>query len=112
VFDPSRSNIQIEMEGMPELPLPKIKDTCDACNGDPKCIKVCPARVIIWDKEGVRKGIKIKRPGAMSRFFKKINPFSKAPAVCDTLCGAYPQGCPTCDQNKSLKQEEAKGVAA
>jgi hypothetical protein len=48
----------------------------------------------------------------MSRFFKKINPFSKAPAVCDNLCGAYPQGCPTCDQNKTSEQEEAKGVAA
>ncbi len=52
----SRSNIQIEMEGIPELPVPKILDTCDACNGDPACIKVCPARVIIWDKDGVRKG--------------------------------------------------------
>jgi len=112
VFDPVRSNICIEMEGMPELPVPKIKDTCDACNGDPACIKVCPARVIIWDKEGIRKGIKIKRPGAVKKLFKKLNPFSKAAAVCDNLCGAYPQGCPTCDTNKALKQEEAKGVAA
>mgnify|MGYP000129694787 FL=1 len=112
VFDPIRSNISIEMTGIPELPVPKIKDTCDACNGDPACIKVCPARVIIWDKEGIRKGIKIKRPGAVKKLVKKLNPFSTTPAVCDNLCGAYPQGCPTCEQNKALKNEEPKGVAA
>jgi Fe-S-cluster-containing hydrogenase component 2 len=112
VFDPVRSNIQIEMEGIPELPVPKIKDTCDACNGDPKCIKVCPARVIIWDKEGVRKDIKVNRPGVIKKFFRKINPFSKTPAACDTLCGAYPQGCPSCEKNQALPQEQAKGVAA
>jgi hypothetical protein len=100
------------MEGMPEIPVPKIKDTCDACSGDPACIKVCPARVIIWDKDGVRKGMQIKRPGAVKKLFKKLNPFSRTPTVCDNLCGAYPQGCPTCDNNKSLKQEDAKGVAA
>jgi hypothetical protein len=92
--------------------VPKIKDTCDACNGDPKCIKVCPARVIIWDKEGVRKGIKIKRPGAVRKFFSKLNPFSKTQAVCDNLCAAYPQGCPTCDNNKTMQSEVSKGVAA
>jgi Fe-S-cluster-containing hydrogenase component 2 len=112
VFDPVRSNITVEMEGMPELPVPIIKDTCDACNGDPACIKVCPARVIIWDKDGVRKGIKIKRPGAVRKLVRRLNPFSRTPAVCDNLCGAYPQGCPTCDHNKSLKHEDAKGVAA
>ena len=112
VFDPSRSNIQIEMEGIPDIPVPKIKDTCDACNGDPKCIKVCPARVIIWDKEGVRKDIKVNRPGVIKKFFRKINPFSKAPVACDTLCGAYPQGCPTCENIKTVPNEEVKGVAA
>ena len=112
VFDPSRSNIQIEMEGIPEIPVPKIKDTCDACNGDPKCIKVCPARVIIWDKEGARRHIRVNRPGAVKRFFKKINPFSKAPAACDTPCGAYPQGCPTCEKSIAAVDADAKGVAA
>ena len=88
VFDPARSNIQIEMEGTPELPVPKIKDTCDACNGDPRCIKVCPARVIIWDKDGVRKGLKANRPGVVQKFFRKLNPFSKAPPPCPTPCAA------------------------
>ena len=112
VFDPSRSNIQIEMEGMPEIPVPKIKDTCDACNGDPKCIQVCPARVIIWDKEGVRKGIKIKRPGTIRRFFQKLNPFSKPAPFCENLCGAYPQGCSTCEIIQSSQEGETKGGAA
>lgn len=112
VFDPTRSNIRVEMEGMPELPVPKIKDTCDACNGDPACIKVCPARVIIWDKEGVRRGKQIKRPGRVRKLLRRLNPFSGTPVVCDNLCGAYPQGCPTCDQNTSHRREEAKGVAA
>ena len=112
VFDPARSNIQIEMEGIPEIPIPRIKDTCDACGGDPKCIKVCPARVIIWDKEGVRKGIKIKRPGGVRQFFQRLNPFSKSAPACDNLCGAYPQGCPTCEIIKPSEEEETRGGAA
>lgn len=112
VFDPTRSNIQIEMEGIPEMPVPKIKDTCDACNGDPKCIKVCPARVITWDKEGERKGIKIKRPGSINRFFQKMNPFSKQAQPCDTPCGAYPEGCPTCELKKPVEENQEKGEAA
>ena len=112
VFDPSRSNIQIEMEGIPEIPVPKIKDTCDACNGDPKCIKVCPARVIIWDKEGVRKGIKVKRAGKIKKLVKKLNPFATPQVSCDNLCGAYPQGCPTCEITKTAKEEKAQGEAA
>jgi len=111
-FDPSRSNIQIETEGIPDIPVPKIKDTCDACNGDPKCIKVCPARVIIWDKEKVRKGIKVKRPGRIRKLVRKLNPFSKAPVTCDNLCGAYPQGCPTCEILKGKEEEKVKGEAA
>jgi Fe-S-cluster-containing hydrogenase component 2 len=112
VFDPSRSNITIEMEGIPELPVPKIKNTCDACNGDPKCITVCPARVIIWDKEEVRKGIKVKRVGRIRKFVRKLNPFSKAPVTCEKLCGAYPQGCPTCEIIKAKEEGQVKGEAA
>lgn len=111
-FDPTRSNIEIEMEGTPELPVPKIKDTCDACGGDPRCIKVCPARVIIWDKGGDRKGIGVKRPGPVRRFFTKLNPFKKAPPPCPTPCGAYPAGCPTCEINTARQKSEAKGEAA
>ena len=66
----------------------------------------------IWDKAGVRKGIQIKRPGALRKLMRRLNPFSRTPVVCDNLCGAYPQGCPACDNNKSLKHEDAKGVAA
>ncbi len=112
VFDPSRSNILIEMEGNPERPVPIIKDTCDACEGDPRCIKVCPARVIIWDKEGARKGIKVNRPGKIKRLFQKINPFSKSGPVCDTPCGAYPDGCRTCDVLNTEAVQDEKGDAA
>ena len=112
VFDPTRSNIQIEMEGTPEMPVPKIKDTCDACNGDPKCIKVCPARVIIWDKEGVRKHIKIPRPGKITRLWQRLNPFSTQPPPCPTPCGAYPTGCPSCELNRQNQETDAKGEAA
>jgi Fe-S-cluster-containing hydrogenase component 2 len=111
-FDPSRSNIQIEMEGIPEMPVPKIKDTCDACDGDPRCIKVCPACVITWDKEGDRKGIKVNRPGKMKRFFQKINPFSKTGPVCDTPCAAYPDGCRTCEVLNTEPANGEKGEAA
>lgn len=111
VFEPSRSNIRVEMEGIPEIPVPKIKDTCNACNGDPKCLKVCPGRVIIWDKEDVRKGIKIKRNGRFRNLILKLNPFSKSKITCDNLCGAYPEGCSTCEFIKSVKggkiEEEA-----
>jgi hypothetical protein len=100
------------MEGIPEIPVPILKDTCDACNGDPKCIKVCPARVIIWDKDGVRKGLGIKRPGAIRKFFQKCNPFSRSAPVCENLCGAYPQGCPTCEVIKPAQGEQIKGGAA
>jgi polyferredoxin len=112
VFDLSRSNIQVETEGIPEIPVPKIKDTCDACGGDPKCIKVCPARVIIWDKEGARKGLEIKRPGGIRRFFQKLNPFSKSAPICENLCGAYPQGCPTCEIINTSQEEKITGGAA
>jgi Fe-S-cluster-containing hydrogenase component 2 len=112
VFDISRSNIQIEMEGTPEIPVPKLKDTCDACGGDPRCIKVCPARVIIWDKDGVRKGMEAPRPGAVKRFFRKMNPFSKTPQPCTTLCGAYPAACPTCDLNTARQTEVVQGETA
>ena len=112
MFDPSRSNIQIEMEGIPEMPVPKIKDTCDACGGDPRCIKVCPACVITWDKEGDRKGIKHNRPGKIKRFFQKMNPFSKTGPVCDTPCGAYPDGCQTCDVLNTEPVNGEKGEAA
>ena len=92
---PHASNIQIEMEGTPELPVPKIKDTCDACNGDPRCIKVCPARVIIWDKDGVRKGLEAKRPGCDKAAFQEAQSvFKDAAAMPDALCGAYPAGVP------------------
>jgi Fe-S-cluster-containing hydrogenase component 2 len=112
VFDPARSNIQIEMEGTPELPVPKIKETCDACNGDPKCIKVCPARVITWDKDGSRKGLAIKRPGKIRQFFRKMNPFSKGAPPCPNLCAAYPAGCATCETNKAVQNKNAQGEAA
>ncbi len=112
VFDIARSNIQIEMEGTPEIPVPKLKDTCDACGGDPRCIKVCPARVIIWDKDGVRKGMEAKRPGAVKRFFAKLNPFSKTPPPCPTPCGAYPAACPTCDLNTARQTEAVQGETA
>ena len=112
VFDTERANIKIEMEGTPELPVPRIKDTCDGCNGDPKCIKVCPARVIIWDKQEVRKGIGPKRPGMVKRLMIKMNPFKKSPLPCPTPCGAYPAGCPTCDINTSIQVAEVKGDAA
>ncbi len=112
VFDPARSNIQIEMEGTPELPVPKIKNTCDACNGDPKCIKVCPARVIIWDKEGLRKDIKILRPGKLKQLWQKMNPFSKQPPSCPTPCGAYPAGCPTCEVHQQNQETQAQGEVA
>jgi Fe-S-cluster-containing hydrogenase component 2 len=112
VFDVSRSNIQVEMEGTPEIPVPKLKDTCDACGGDPKCLKVCPARVIIWDKDGERKGMEVKGPGLIQRFFKKINPFSKTPPPCPTLCGAYPEACPTCELNASRQDGDTEGEAA
>lgn len=111
VFDPTRSNIVIEGEGTPELPIPKIKDTCDACGGDPRCIKVCPARVIIWDKDGARRGIGIPRPGMLKRIAVILNPFRKAEPACPTPCGAYPTGCPTCEIAASrwavAKQKEA-----
>ncbi len=112
VFDPSRSNIRIEMEGMPEIPVPKIKDTCDACGGDPECIKVCPARVIIWDKEGVRKGIKIPGPGKFKKLLCTLNPFSKSVPSCEHLCGAYPQGCATCEMATAPRNRDVKGDAA
>jgi len=112
VFDPTRSNIQIEMEGTPEIPVPKLKNTCDACGGDPRCLKVCPARVIIWDKDGARKGLEPKRPGAIKKLFAKLNPFSKTPLPCPTPCGAYPAGCPTCDINAARQSGAAKGETA
>ena len=52
----------------------------------PTIIKsLCPARGISWDKDGVRQGMQIKRPGAAKKLLKKRNPFSRTPAVCDTL---------------------------
>ena len=100
------------MEGTPELPVPRIKDTCDACNGDPRCIKVCPARVIIWDKAGARKHIKVPRPGKVMKLMRKLNPFSRQPAPCPTPCGAYPAGCPTCDLNQLKNDKEVQGEVA
>jgi Fe-S-cluster-containing hydrogenase component 2 len=112
VFDPARSNIRIDMEGTPELPVPRIKDTCDACGGDPRCIKVCPARVIIWDKEGVRKDVKVPGPGRLARLWHRCNPFSHRLKPCPTPCGAYPEGCATCDQNQQQTDTTAQGEAA
>jgi len=112
VFDPARSNIQIEMEGTPELPVPVIKETCDACGGDPRCIKVCPARAIIWDKEGARKGLGLKPPGKMRQFFQKMNPLSKSAPPCPTPCAAYPAGCAACETNKALPNKNGQGEAA
>ncbi len=112
VFDPTRSNIQIEMEGTPELPVPKILGTCDACNGDPRCIKVCPARVITWDKAGARKGLEPRRPGMVRQLFTKLNPFSKTPPPCPTPCAAYPAGCATCEINTARQAAQVKGDAA
>jgi Fe-S-cluster-containing dehydrogenase component len=107
VFDPTRSNIQIEMEGTPEIPVPKIRDTCDACNGDPRCLKVCPARVIIWDKEGARKGLEPRRPGKIRQLLARINPFSKTAPPCPTPCAAYPSGCPACEINMARQADKA-----
>jgi len=112
VFDPTRSNIVVEMQGTPELPVPKIQDTCDACGGDPRCIKVCPARVIIWDKDGARKGHEIKRPGRVKAFFTRLNPFNKAAPPCPTPCGAYPAGCSSCEINHMGGDAHDKGEAA
>jgi hypothetical protein len=73
---------------------------------------VCPARVIIWDKDGVRKGLEPRRPGVVKRLFATLNPFSKTPPACPTPCGAYPAGCPACELNTARKAGETKGEAA
>jgi Fe-S-cluster-containing hydrogenase component 2 len=112
VFDPARSNIYIEMDGTPELPVPKILNTCDSCNGDPKCIKMCPAQVIIWDKEGVRKGLEPRRPGLVLQLLTRLNPFRKTPLPCPTPCAAYPAGCATCEINTARQAAQVKGEAA
>jgi len=112
VFDPTRSNITVEMEGTPELPIPKVKDSCDACNGDPRCITVCPARVIVWDKEGLRKGKGLPKQGLAVRLFRKLNPFRKTPPSCPTPCGAYPTGCPTCEIAQRRQKDQSHGEAA
>ena len=57
------------------------------------------------------RGKQIKRPGRVRKLLRRLNPFSGTPVVCDNLCGAYPQGCPTCDQNTWHRREEATGVA-
>ena len=47
-FNPKKARIQVNMMGVPEVPVPIFNRHCDCCGGKPQCLKFCPVGCITF----------------------------------------------------------------
>ena len=51
VFNPKKARIRVYLIGIPAVPIPVYTRKCDACGGDPTCVKYCEVGALIYSEE-------------------------------------------------------------
>ena len=50
VFNPKKARIKVNLIRIPEIPVPVYTRKCDACGGDPTCVKYCEVGALAYSE--------------------------------------------------------------
>lgn len=50
-FHPKKSRIKVYLIGLPQIPVPVYTRKCDACGGDPTCVKYCEVGALTYSED-------------------------------------------------------------
>ena len=50
-FHPKKSRIKVYLVGLPQIPVPVYTRKCDACGGDPTCVKYCEVGALTYSED-------------------------------------------------------------
>jgi len=51
VFYPTKARIKVHLIGLPQIPVPVFTRKCDACGGDPVCVKYCEVDALTYSED-------------------------------------------------------------
>jgi len=51
VFNPKKARIKVHLIGIPQIPVPVYTRKCDACGGDPTCVKYCEVGALTYSED-------------------------------------------------------------
>ncbi len=51
VFYPTKARIKVHLIGLPQIPVPVFTRKCDACGGDPICVKYCEVDALTYSED-------------------------------------------------------------
>ena len=50
-FHPKKSRIKVHLVGLPQIPVPVYTRKCDACGGEPACVKYCEVGALTYSED-------------------------------------------------------------
>ena len=50
-FHPKKSRIKVHLIGIPQIPVPVYTRKCDACGGEPTCVKYCEVGALTYSED-------------------------------------------------------------
>ena len=50
-FQPRKARIKVHLIGIPHIPVPAYTRKCDACGGEPACVKYCEVDALTYSED-------------------------------------------------------------
>jgi ferredoxin len=53
-FQPRKARIKVHLIGLPHIPVPVYTRKCDACGGEPACVKYCEVDALTYSEDNLK----------------------------------------------------------
>ena len=53
-FHPRKARIKVHLIGLPHIPVPVYTRKCDACGGEPACVKYCEVDALTYSADNLK----------------------------------------------------------